>query len=518
MKMLQLMLILPGETGAGVTEGTSGIQIDRGSATDAQLLWSEALSGWTGGLSDDMELIARIENGAVDGAITYYDAGVGEKRLETSSNLLFYRDASQLLYSLNASIPNLTATTIQSTTINTSTINLTEGNNDEIYFNSGDTIKSSSSLKYNSDIFSFNCGRENVVTSGSSVAFGSHNTASGQYSTVSGSHNTASGKYSATIGGIYNIASNYYSSVIGGSFSTASGEGTIVLGCRNKTTNADNTTYVENLISFNQIEGGTITGTTGNFTNGSFTDLTATTIQSTDIYCTDIYCTDIHTSGSTIYLGTNTLKEDNFNIGNNNIFGSSLVTIVPATPTSITAASGFYPASNQQQIVFDVDYTTELTPYIGGLCDVYDISAATYMIQGAVMSNVMDDKGSTIVTVDGLDYGFIVENGFIDVSGITYTTYINLPSKSSIINSDNSQIIDGSNNLILGGGSNILSGASNTVVIGSGITATTNNTVYCMNLELTEQSQSSLILKDVDSGDRYYVYISGGTLTQQLIT
>ena len=41
------ILLNSGETGAGVTEGTSGIQIDRGSLTDESFLWSEVLSGWT---------------------------------------------------------------------------------------------------------------------------------------------------------------------------------------------------------------------------------------------------------------------------------------------------------------------------------------------------------------------------------------------------------------------------------------------------------------------------------------
>ena len=38
-----IILLNKGETGAGVTEGTSGIQIDRGSFDDAQLVWDEAV-------------------------------------------------------------------------------------------------------------------------------------------------------------------------------------------------------------------------------------------------------------------------------------------------------------------------------------------------------------------------------------------------------------------------------------------------------------------------------------------
>ena len=36
-----------GETGAGVSEGTAGLKIDRGSAADVYFLWDESVTGWT---------------------------------------------------------------------------------------------------------------------------------------------------------------------------------------------------------------------------------------------------------------------------------------------------------------------------------------------------------------------------------------------------------------------------------------------------------------------------------------
>jgi hypothetical protein len=41
-----IILLNKGETGAGVTEGTAGIEIDRGSLEDAQFLWDETLNKW----------------------------------------------------------------------------------------------------------------------------------------------------------------------------------------------------------------------------------------------------------------------------------------------------------------------------------------------------------------------------------------------------------------------------------------------------------------------------------------
>jgi hypothetical protein len=41
-----IILLNKGEGGAGVTEGTSGIEIDRGSLEDAQFLWDETLDKW----------------------------------------------------------------------------------------------------------------------------------------------------------------------------------------------------------------------------------------------------------------------------------------------------------------------------------------------------------------------------------------------------------------------------------------------------------------------------------------
>jgi hypothetical protein len=47
-----------GETGAGVTLGTAGLEVDRGTQTWAELLWDESVSGWTAGLNGSREVIA----------------------------------------------------------------------------------------------------------------------------------------------------------------------------------------------------------------------------------------------------------------------------------------------------------------------------------------------------------------------------------------------------------------------------------------------------------------------------
>jgi hypothetical protein len=61
-----VILLNKGETGAGVSEGTSGLEIDRGSLDNAQLLWDESLEKFvfqtTDGLNDT---IANIKVGSI---------------------------------------------------------------------------------------------------------------------------------------------------------------------------------------------------------------------------------------------------------------------------------------------------------------------------------------------------------------------------------------------------------------------------------------------------------------------
>lgn len=60
-----------GETGPGVTLGTAGIQIDRGSAANVALLWNETFAKWT--VTTDGTLFANIATSTGSGSIAVVD-------------------------------------------------------------------------------------------------------------------------------------------------------------------------------------------------------------------------------------------------------------------------------------------------------------------------------------------------------------------------------------------------------------------------------------------------------------
>lgn len=61
-----------GETGPGVTVGTAGLNVDRGSLADVSILWNESLGKWT--LTNDgsiYQVISTSTAGAVTSAQVY---------------------------------------------------------------------------------------------------------------------------------------------------------------------------------------------------------------------------------------------------------------------------------------------------------------------------------------------------------------------------------------------------------------------------------------------------------------
>jgi hypothetical protein len=69
-----IILLNNGETGAGVTSGTSGIEIDRGTLQAQRLLWDESTGIWTVGETGNAKRIAEISSSQTHGAIPGYDA------------------------------------------------------------------------------------------------------------------------------------------------------------------------------------------------------------------------------------------------------------------------------------------------------------------------------------------------------------------------------------------------------------------------------------------------------------
>jgi len=61
-----LIVLNKGEAGAGVTEGTSGIQVDRGSETDAELVFNDANDRWEAGLTGALLEVILADSGKID--------------------------------------------------------------------------------------------------------------------------------------------------------------------------------------------------------------------------------------------------------------------------------------------------------------------------------------------------------------------------------------------------------------------------------------------------------------------
>jgi hypothetical protein len=90
-----IILLNKGEGGAGVTEGTAGIQVDRGSVEDAQFLWDETIDKWVLVYAETNNLIVNgsFENPAITSswgtfAVPNWTNLVDGNRIEIHKNVL----------------------------------------------------------------------------------------------------------------------------------------------------------------------------------------------------------------------------------------------------------------------------------------------------------------------------------------------------------------------------------------------------------------------------------------------
>jgi hypothetical protein len=63
-----IITVNAGETGPGVTLGTAGLNVDRGSLANVALLWSEAIGKWV--LTDDGSTYEAIQTGSATSVTT----------------------------------------------------------------------------------------------------------------------------------------------------------------------------------------------------------------------------------------------------------------------------------------------------------------------------------------------------------------------------------------------------------------------------------------------------------------
>ncbi len=125
-----ILVINDGETGAGVTSGFAGIEVDRGSATDFHFLFRESDDRFVVGISGSLQVVAtRMDDTSMTSfGIPFYNASA--VRFDTDANLVYSGSIVTLNGTLRAStevssslgtftrafIPTLTSSVVSSST------------------------------------------------------------------------------------------------------------------------------------------------------------------------------------------------------------------------------------------------------------------------------------------------------------------------------------------------------------------------------------------------------------------
>jgi len=82
-----IILLNSGEPGAVVTEGIAGIEIDRGTGTNYQLLFDDSVDRFEVGMAGSLQAVATREDTPTDNGFAFWDTAT--LKFETSANLLY---------------------------------------------------------------------------------------------------------------------------------------------------------------------------------------------------------------------------------------------------------------------------------------------------------------------------------------------------------------------------------------------------------------------------------------------
>lgn len=99
-----IMTINYGETGAGVTAGSAGIQVDRGSESDYFFVFNEAQDNFRVGISGSLQAVATREDTPTDTGVAFWNASA--VRMDTSSSFT-YSDANGLKLGSGADVTEI---------------------------------------------------------------------------------------------------------------------------------------------------------------------------------------------------------------------------------------------------------------------------------------------------------------------------------------------------------------------------------------------------------------------------
>ncbi len=194
-----IILLNRGEAGAGVSLGLSGIEIDRGTEINWQIVYDESSGALMSGTTGSLEPVALRELAPVDTAIPFWNQA--NLRFETEADMT-WNAGTNTLSATNVSIGN----------------DLTVTNNANLCNIVCTGANFSVSVPGTHGIV---MGTTNTTTAATAtVSGGTGNTASQVAATVSGGDtNTASGNYATVPGGLSNTAAGMYAFAAGRSSS-----------------------------------------------------------------------------------------------------------------------------------------------------------------------------------------------------------------------------------------------------------------------------------------------------------
>lgn len=223
-----IIVVNSNEVGAGVTLGIAGLEVERGTLANYQIIFDEASASTRVGVIGTLQAVATREDTPVNTGVAVWNSVT--RRFETSLNLL-YTPGTTTLSSVNAIF---TGNGTVSGTFNNSTVVALTDYTVVVPVGNGTRIGAASNTlsQPKSAVLG---GASNAVSAlGATITGGEFNTASANYSMVAGGYsNTASGMYSfasgrsSTANMNYSVAMGYNATNnFTGSFCFSDGTGT----------------------------------------------------------------------------------------------------------------------------------------------------------------------------------------------------------------------------------------------------------------------------------------------------
>lgn len=201
-----LILLNKGELGSGVSAIYSGIEIDRGLATNYQIVFSDVSDTLEIGLVGSLEPVAIRETTPVSNGVAFWNTA--NNRFETDADFTYNTgtdtlSTTNLILGSDITVPG--TANVCSITCAVGNFRVTSGTNNNIILGAA-----SNSITVGGTQATVSGGASNSAFLGASVGGGVTNNATGNYATIPGGNtNTASGMYSFAVGRSNTASMNY---------------------------------------------------------------------------------------------------------------------------------------------------------------------------------------------------------------------------------------------------------------------------------------------------------------------